>query len=272
MTNEIEKREQAGLPAIQGGENRFDGDVADILIPKLLIGQGTSKLVQTDKITQGQIWRSTTEKAEGGKGTKLEIIPLSQSKVWVVSEKPAGAQRFKFSHVDPFVPGNNLPWNWTEKGENGKPSEWKREQSLNFYVLLPSDIRRYLDAKKAFAETGKLPSTSAALLPVVLQFKSTSYKEGRKLTTHFVNAADFDVPPYVQTFLLDTERVSNDTNAWYVYSIEEGPSTDPAFIELCEKWRKTVKGSRIKVDDSDLAGEGGGSAPPRDDIPPPTHF
>ncbi len=250
---EIAVAEKAGAlahPAMAGNWSRFDGDVSDILIPKLLVGQATSKLVQEEKVGFGQIWRSTTSEVLGGKGKPFKAVPLFQFKTWVLSEKVAG--RFVFRGVEPFTAENrDKPWVWTEQKE-GKTTEWKREQALNFYVLLQGDIGADQKARKAFAETGELPDTEASLLPCLLQFKSTSYKAGKTLVTHFAKAADFGVPPFVNVFELDTEKVQGEQNAWFILKVASAGKTPPEYLETCAKWREIVAKQNVKVDDSDL--------------------
>lgn len=255
MSTEVQKAgaTSGGVPAIMAKDwSKFEGDASDILIPKLLVGQATSKLVQEEKVGFGQIWRSTTGEVLGGKGKPFEVIPLTLTKTWILSEKVSG--RFEFRGVEPFTAANkDKPWVWSEN-KDGKTTEWKREQALNFYILLPRDVLADLAARKAFADTGELPDTEASLLPCLLQFKSTSYKAGKTLVTHFAKAADFGVPPFSNTFMLDTEKVTGDTNSWFIYKVEKAGKTEPKFLEACNKWRDIVKTNAVKIDDSDLVG------------------
>jgi hypothetical protein len=272
LSTEIVQKERSGAlahPALSGGKwNNFDGDVSDILIPKLLVGQATSKLVQEEKVNFGQVWRSTTGQVLGGKGKAFEVIPLFHFKNWIISEKVAG--RFTFRGVEPFTAENrDKPWVWTET-RDGKTTEWKREQALNFYVLLPADIAADQAARKAFQESGELPDTEASLLPCLLQFKSTAFKSGKIIVTHFAKAADFGVPPFVNKFRIDTEKLTGDQTAWFVLKAEPAGKTPPEYLETCAKWRAIVEKQNVKVDDSDLTADAdaapGGHA---DDVPPP---
>lgn len=255
-TDKLAPHEKPGAlahPAMAGNWSRFEGDVSDILIPKLLVGQATSKLVQEEKVAFGQVFRSTTGEALGGKGKPFKVVPLFLFKNWILSEKVGG--KFVFRGVEPFSAENrDKPWVWTEQKE-GKTTEWKREQALNFYVLLLPDIASDQKARKAFLESGELPDTEASLLPCLLQFKSTSYKSGKTLVTHFAKAADFGVPPFVNVFEIDTEKVTGDQNSWFIYKAASGGKTPPEYLETCAKWRAIVEKQNVKVDDSDLAGD-----------------
>lgn len=255
MSSEIATKDRAGavmaVSVAEKGE-RFEGDVSDILIPKVLIGQSTSKLVQDEKVAFGQVWRSTTGEVLGGKGTPFKVIPLSHNKQWVISKKVEG--RFKFVRSEPHTVDNaDRDWTWSEVDKTtGKLNEMKREKVLNFYVLLPEDIERDLAARKAFEETGDLPDAEASLLPCLIQFKSTSYTVGKTLVTHFAKAADFGVKPFVNTFLVDTEKEVGDTNSWYLFTLVNAGKTSPEYLTTCAKWRDIVAKAKVKVDDSDL--------------------
>jgi hypothetical protein len=253
MSTEIQVS-SGNVPAIMAKNwSRFEGDVTDVLIPKLLVGQSTSKFVQEEKVSFGQIVRSTTLEVLGGKGKPFEFIPLSHSKTWIVSEKVNG--RFEFRKIEGYSPENkDKPWIWTEN-KDGRSVEWKREKALNFYVLLPGDVIKDVAARATFAETGELPDTEASLLPCFLQFKSTSYGAGKALVTHFAKAADFGIPPFANTFLLDTVKIQGDQNAWFVYKVDRAGKTEPKYLEACNKWRDIIKSQSLKIDESDIVTE-----------------
>lgn len=248
MTKAVTKKQSSELQAkmAQDAAIGFEGDTSDILIPKLLIGQSTSKVVQDEQVSFGQIWRSTTGEAVGGKGEPVKFIPLSMHKNWVVFKK--GSSRFEFCRVDKFTPGENLDWYFEEDG-----IQMKREQCLNFYGLLPSDIEADLSARENFAKTGELPDDDAGLFPCLLQFKSTSYKAGKAIVTHFAKMADFGAPPYAAYFEIDTEKQQNDEGIFYVYTAKRGGKTPDQYGETCHKWHGIVRNQNVKVDDSDLS-------------------
>lgn len=248
MSKDLVKKETNAVAtkADLAGDWGFQGDPSDILIPRILIGQSTSKAVQDEKLAFGQLFRSTTNEILGGKGKPFSFIPLYMTKTWVISEKKGG--RFEFRSIEPFTADNkDLPWTWIDRN-----IEWKREQSLNFFVLLPSDVGRDLSARRALIEKGEIPDLDASLLPCVLSFKSSSFKAGKILVTHFAKASDFNIPPYVNVFKLDSEVKQNDTGAkFYVMTIEKEGKTDPAMLPVCKKWRETVSQQAIKVDEPD---------------------
>lgn len=233
------------------GDWSFTGDAADLLIPRLLIGQAMSECVQKERVGMGKIYRSTSLESVGGKGTPLEVIPLYHNKTWVISEKKPGAARYEFRSIEAFTGENqDLPWDWKEGG-----SEWKRTKNLNFFVLLPSDIDKDTIARRAVAESGDLPDMDAALLPCFISFQSTSFNVGKKLVTHFANASDFGLPPFVNSFMLDTESEKNDKGTFYVLTVNKGTKTDPSHLPVCKKWYDIVSKQRVKVDEDVPAAE-----------------
>ncbi len=241
---------------------RFEGDATDILIPKILLAQSTSKAVQDEKVTFGQLYKSTTFEALGGKDKPVSIIPLYHTKTWVLSQKIGG--KYEFRAVEPFTPENkDKPWEWTQVGQ-----EWKREQSLNFFVLIPSEVDRDQKARDLAAK-GEIPDLDASLLPCVLSFKSTSYKAGKVLVTHFAKASDFGLPPFVSYFQLTTLKTTNDRGTFYVLDVGKGGKTNVAHLPAATKWRDIVAHSSVKIDESDLSEKNvsDDSLPLQDEIP-----
>lgn len=241
---------------LQGDWGKFDGDVTDILIPKLLCAQFTSKAVQEDGVKPGSLHKSGSLKV----AEALELIPLVHSKTWVMSEKVGG--KYEFRGVKPYKAEDaNLPWYFTcdkagaETAATSETATWKREKALNFYGLIPSDIAADIAAREEFEKTGELPDTDDSLLPVVLQFKSTSYNAGKKLITHFAKAADFGAPPFSVVFTVGTEKKSNDRGTFFSFTTERAGKPDPAHLKACRKWYDIIKSQGVKVDNSDLEAE-----------------
>jgi hypothetical protein len=119
-------------------------------------------------------------------------------------------------------------------------------------VLVASDVEKDVKAREEFQKTGEIPDADASLLPCLMAFKSTSYKTGKILVTHFAKAADFGAPPYGTTFKLATERQQNAQGFFQVLRLEKEGKTNPAYLAACTKWYNTVRKANVKVDDSDL--------------------
>lgn len=206
----------------------FDLDPADLQMPKLLLGQSMSKLVQDEEITFGEIYKNTTSKAVGGKGNPVEVIPLSMNKNWIISKKVKG--RFEFAGYEDFVPNTRLDWNYEKDGV-----EMKREQSLNVYVLLKSDLDAYLAGE-----------STELLLPTLLNFKSTSFKQGKMFVNAAAMASQMKKPLYSFSYMIDSQKVTGD-QAYYVYAVKPGAKVDPKYYELASDMLKMARTATVQA-------------------------
>lgn len=240
---------EAKAAILRGNWGEFKGDATDILIPKILLAQSTSKAVQDERVGFGQLYKSTTFDVIGGKDKPVAITPLHYTKNWVLSKKVGG--KFEFQKFEPFTEANrDFPWDFEEAG-----TPWKREAVLSFFVLVNAEITKDLEARKGVQERGEIPDIEASLVPSVLAFKSTSYKAGKTLVTHFAKAAEFGLPPFVNYFNLTTEKVTNEQGTFYVLVVDRGGKTSDEHLAACHKWHTLVaRSGAVKVDNSDLQG------------------
>lgn len=223
-------------PAVQGNWS-FSGDASDILVPRLLLAQPASQSVADEKVQAGAIYNSISGKAVGGRGENFRVIPIYHTKTWNIFHTVNGKQSFLRSEA--FTAENrNADWEWSENGVL-----MKREANLNFFVLSPDEIEKDLKARQEFQSKGVLPDTEDSLIPYFISFKSTSYHAGKYLVTHFAKAADFNMPPFVMTFNLTSEKQSNDRGNYFVYKVEKAEKTPEAMLAVCKKWREIVQGS-----------------------------
>jgi len=220
-------------------------DANDVVIPKLLLMQGLSEFVSSGKARAGDIARSVTGEVLGNSTQGVEIIPFMSFKNWVLEEK--AGNRFEYRGIESLTPENvNADLEWTQGGKL-----WRRNRTLNFYVLLPTDIKREIEALKKLETDGEFPEPKDALLPCVLQFKRTSYGAGKDLATHFIKAAAFKRPPAVSKFKLLSKIEKNDQGTFAVFVVEPvGKSTDEE-IATCKKWYEIISNTKVQVDDSD---------------------
>lgn len=251
MNQEIAPKAQAALAKSQGSWGSEGVDTKDILIPKLLLMQPLSELVSEGKASPGAIVRSTTGEALATKDKPLSFIAFSSFKTWILSEQVK--EKYEFRGVEPMTAGNvNEPLEWMVNG-----SKWRRDRSLNFYVLLPQDVAREAAALKKLQESGELPDPEDALLPCVLSFRRTSYGAGKDLATHFAKASHFNVPPAVTVFKLFASLEKNDKGSYYVFKIEKDRKSTDEEVQAAHKWYETTKVQPVEVDDSDLERDGG---------------
>lgn len=248
MTKEVVKKgtTAVALPTENLAWGSEGVDATDVVIPKLLLMQGLSNYVAEGKAALGDIVRSTTGEILGNAKKGVEIIPLLSYKTWKISEKVGN--KFEFRSQEPITALNvNEPLEWTQGG-----STWRRDRCLNFYVLLPSDVKREAAALDKLKTSGEFPDPKDALLPCVLTFQRTSYGAGKALSTHFLQAASFNRPPAVSTFKLISKMDKNDQGTFFIYEVENAGLTSEADLAVCKRWYETITNSKVKVDEADM--------------------
>lgn len=217
----------------------------DIVIPKILPMQGQSQLVTDMKAQVGEFRDSVSGAKLGSIAEPFEIIPFHVDKVWdILVEKTSdkGEKQFEYERSEPIIenpmqPGYNDNLEWTGE-EDGTPI--KRVRRMNFYCLLPGEI------------------ASGGAIPYVMSFKSTSFREGKKMFSQmYLRNLKAKLPPPAFAFKLAGIKAKNDRGQTYIVpTVELGRRTTEAEIAECLEWYKTIKGKKpgvtAVVDDSDL--------------------
>lgn len=208
-------------------------DQSDILIPKILLMQGPSKMVAAGKCKFGEIVDSVSEKILGsaieGQVKPVMIIPIMQFKTWVHNEKVG--EKFQLRGVEPATAANaDTPLKDYEK--NG--SIWRSDRTQNFFVLV--------------VEGGKIGA-----LPHLLSFRRTSYRTGQKLYTHFYESKTANKPPASTTFALSgRKRENSDGQPYYIFEMKPEGETSMELVGQAYTWLKRLKENKHKVDNRDL--------------------
>jgi hypothetical protein len=233
---------------------------SDIVIPKVLQMQALSKFVEDNAAKAGDFVRSSTGEVLGGAATPLEFIPLSFQNLWMISENENGDNKtFEFKGYEPRTASNEVQeWEYFENGV-----KHKRTKVMNVYALLPKDIEKQIAAMESYKKTGEMPDLEAALLPVVIPFRNTSFKAAKDVATLFVKAADLaaqmgaDVPVYGRTMKLSNVKEKNDKGAYYVLKVESGSATKKEYHAACKRWRDNLlsMAGAVKVDESDVVAD-----------------
>lgn len=236
---------------------------SDIVLPKVLLMQALSDFVKERKAQSGDIVRSGTGEMLAKAGSVLEFIPLAFTNLWMLSEDEKGKgdkKDFKFRGYEPRTASNeSAEWDFMEGGVR-----WKRTKVMSLFALLASDIEKFEAAMAKCRETGDLPDLDSALLPVVIQFRNTSFKAAKDVATLFVKARELgaqmgmDIPAYGRTMKLQAVEESSDDNDYYVLSVTGGSQTKKEYLTHAKRWKDTlaVMGANVKVDDTDLATSG----------------
>lgn len=230
---------------------------SNIVIPKVLLMQGLSDLVSERKAVQGDIVRSVTAEKLGDDKTPLEFIPLTFKDLWLVSEDQKGdGKKYEFRRYEDRTHANeNAEWDYKENGTN-----WKRTKVLNVFALLPKDIDAQKEMMDAFEKTGEMPDVDKVLLPVMIQFKNTSFKAGKEVATLFAKAESIarkynkPVPAYGTTMRLSCVPDKNDKGSFFVFKAEKSGPTKTEYREDAANWyaQLLALGSNVKIDESDV--------------------
>ena len=207
----------------------------DIVIAKILPMQPSSDLVTDGKATIGEFRDSLSGVKLGSIVEPLDIIPFHIEKFWDILVKEG--DQFEWDSSVPLIENptlqgynDNLPWSDKVDGV-----EIKRVRRMNFYVMIPSEI------------------AAGTAIPYILSFKSTSFREGKKLFTQmYLRNKKANLAPPAYSFKLSGTKEKNDKGTFIVPTVEMGRASTAAEIADCLTWYKLIKGGGVKVDDSDL--------------------
>lgn len=195
----------------------------DIIIPKILAMQGLSDLVTEGKARFGEFVDSVTHEVLGSIEKPLEFVPFHMEKVWIISSRKVGQDKFEFEKYEKVTAQNENAYPLTEVIGD---TEFKYEYTMQFYVLLPND-----------------PS-----MPKVISFKSTSSRTGKTLATQMYvrNRAAGLIPP-AYTMELGGKKEKNDKGTYVVMEVKPKSKTSDELLQASLEWLRIVKLGQTKV-------------------------
>lgn len=226
-------QQAGGLPVTVGaadgawGGEQIGND--DILIPKLLLMQPMSELV-TDGIAKIGEFRSSleTDKVLADDKNALNVIIFGSFKNWL--EFKDG----EYLTTKPFAADNaSLPRE--EILPDG--SVMTRTLVLNYYGLNVTDIEK------------------GEPFPFVLAFKSTSMTAGKTIGTHIKKLQMFKKPSAAKVFQITSKKEQNDKGTFFVPTVTVGRDSTQAELVAAYEWYKVLSKAKVRVDDSDVAGD-----------------
>ena len=227
---------------------------SDVIVPQIILMQGTSDFVKERKAQLGDIVRSTTAEKLGDPDKGVDFIPLAPPMSdWVLEQKNASG-KFEYRSTMPRNSSNEmLPWLYTAdaKGNEVAPgtvgsSEWRRVKRLKLYAILPCDIAAEKVEKDKIL-LGEMPDISKALTPVMLSFRSTSFNAGKDVVTFFTQAASFGMDPWRYVLKLNCFLDKNDLGSYYVYSVDRKKPVAVCAdcVGVIQMWAKIVTSQTI---------------------------
>ena len=233
---------------------------SDYIIPYMIITQGTSEAFQQKKADTGDVIRSTTFEKLGDGTAPVEIVLLSNpASKWVIEQRPAKNARYEFrSEIQRNAANETLPWSyWADAEGNEVPEgtkgafEWKRTKVLKFFAILFNDLKADAEEAKK-ADQGEIPDLNKVLMPVVISFRSTSYRAGKLINNIIGRAKSAKVAVWKYSVPLGVAIESNDQGTYYVWTVEENKTKPlPAeFLPKVKNWVDIVNsGNALKTDD-----------------------
>jgi hypothetical protein len=237
-TKEVAITQQAAVPMTQENVMQELGvDIKDLVIPKILLMQGTSEMVGDGAAVLGDVINSLTSEKLGGFASKVEIIPLKAYKTWTIYD--VSSKNPQYLRTEPLNEHNaGLPWDDTE---NGKAI--RRDNTLNYFVLLRKE------------------AASGEAFPCVLSLKRTSYQAGKTLATHLVKMRMFGKMPYSRSFMLGVDKVKAETNTYGVFNITLGTDTNESEIAQAKTWLSVLATKEVAIDTKEEAPQAAPQAP-----------
>ena len=253
MNKEIVKKEEKSQLAIKAEVDAWGLTDAvpkeAIEIPRLTLCQGLSDAVSAGEASMGHIIDSMTLEKLGSAVEKeyapVEVIPLTFNMSWrhmrFYEGEKGKSGKYKFDHSEPFTPENS-GLKWEEEvvdPDTGETVKWRHDQCLNFFVLVKSKLQDPLAT------------------PYMLTFSRTSFKAGRKLSSHFAKcqrAASLGriIPPPALTFKFCGVLNKTDDHAYYVATVTPGEKTSEEALKIAKSWIPQVSSSNVKVDEEEF--------------------
>lgn len=227
----VTKDEATQLAKYGGLMDEMPVEASDLMLSKMLAMQGLSKLIQEEKAKLGDIRDSVTGGLITPKNTPVEVILFKPFKTWIVFQVVDKKEQFK--SVEPY----NSDTAGLERNEVVDGTEIVRYLSLNYYTLLPSEIK-----------TGDYR-------PRLLSLRSTNYKIGKKIETTRAFLAKAGLPLPFKTFNLCTVQQSNEKGSWYIFDVTEGRKSEDFELDAVTEWVDIISKSDVKIDHSDLESE-----------------
>lgn len=222
-TSVVESKRGGALAHTMGGWE--DIDTRDLLIGRVLLMQGPSKLVQEEKAKFGEIRNSLTGELLAGRGEKFEFVPFRQNKTWVLLNTSGQFVREVplRDHLD-----------WVGKREIVEGTETLRVyETQNFLVLTTKQVEQ------------------GARIPLRIAFRATSYYAAKQLTSLAVTAADIGLKNmWDKTYILSSELVENEKGKFYRFVVGEGRPTTDAEKAVIARSQELVGQANLVFDDT----------------------
>ena len=208
-----------------------EASASDIIVPKLLLMQGTSPWVP-ERFNLGDLVNSVEEELLAARGEVVEILPFVLNKTWQVFTRETPP---KWVRQEPWHEGNDqLEWEFSEEDPDRGVVELKRQRQYGFYAFI---------VKK---EVDPFP------VPVLVNFRSSAgFKEGKKIASHFAMMKGMGQPGFNVIWKLSAESVKSGDKSFQKFVVQKGRMATKEETEPVLKWL-TLMNSGAKIVDHDV--------------------
>lgn len=239
---------------------------SDMIIPRIVVLQGQSKLVTSGQGKVGDmVFSSTGRKLTDPLSGMINIIPLTYRSTWVHCVKKG--TKFVWESEEERNASNETAI-YPERNHQGL--EYQHNRNFDVFALLESDIVASIEAEK----TGEI-DIDRIVMPVLISFRRSNYHAGKSLVNFFqrVQAAQkrFNVAPFHYTKELGSFISSKDDNNFGIFVTNEASgklSAHPYGKEIVAQanaWYSQVARGAIKVESENEGSAGTTEAAPGSD-------
>lgn len=218
-------KKSASLTSVSENSQGLEFSQSDLFIPKIFLTQKMSEKCATGEAKYGEIRDNMNNKLLGSFQDPMEFLPLFYQRFWHVDEKGQGrsSEKWEFSKRVPVISdpsSQDYNDNWKYFSEDGRT---RNIRVLEVYVLLPEEV------------------ASGIILPYLLTFRSTSFKNGKKLATQMHMRSQAGIPVYESKFKLVCKEQTNDQGTFGVMDINMSAKANDEELAACKHWQPIVR-------------------------------
>lgn len=233
-----------------------EADASDIIVPRILLMQGTSKWVP-ETFNMGEIIDSVEEKVLAKKGATLKILPFIMKKSWEVfsdEQPPKWLRQEKWNAAN-----DNLDWKFTEEDPDRGTIDCFRQRNYGFYCFV-------------LEEDGSIDEFA---IPALVNFRSASgFKEGKKIASWFARMKSMKQPGFTVTWELSSETIKETDKAYQKFVVKRGENATDEQKKVVMKWLDlfATQAQKIKDHEVDEADTDAASAPVSESVQSEAQF
>lgn len=204
------------------GETNEWGDVVveskDFIMARVVLIQASSEIVKERKAFAGDFWNTLEEGIVSENGI-VKLLPFYCRQTYITEKFDITSNKFKYQRQEPYA-GVAKPF---EEEINGE--KFRHLHTYDFFCMTPD-----------------------MSMPVILSFKSTSHKAGKRLFNmmYVMNKALGKIPA-ADWVNFTSEQESKNGNSYGVITFKKGEKSSAEDITECKKWLGVIQNSVVRV-------------------------